>query len=255
MGRAIDHNGLYHVLSRGVDKRKIFLDDSDRLRFLHDIFEFNDVNPPANNGRFFQRNVIARADFEIGARGRRQRDPRKLLVRVHAFCLMPNHYHLMLSAIIEGGIPLFMKKLNMGYARHFNEKYERTGALFEGRFKSVAVTNQAHLLHLPHYIHLNPLDLAVPGWREREIYDYKKAMRFLEKYRWSSYLDYIGKKNFPSITQREFLTNLVGGPKEYRNEILKWLREIDRGHLDGSCLEWETGKVQEPTKQQRSVLR
>ena len=72
---------------------------------------------------------------------------------------MGNHYHLLLSERREGGISDFMRKVNVGYAKFFNEKYKRTGTLFQGRTKKVLVDSDAHFLHILHYIHLNPLDL------------------------------------------------------------------------------------------------
>ena len=143
---------LYHILSRGVDKRKIFLDDRDYLRGIHDLFEFNDIELSNNLTHFFQKNPK-----DVG-RPYIERKARKLLVKVHAFCLMPNHYHFLLSEIAENGISLFMKKFNGGYAKYFNEKYKRDGVLFEGRYKRIIIKNEAHFIHLPYYIHLNPLD-------------------------------------------------------------------------------------------------
>ncbi len=67
----------------------------------------------------------------------------------------------------------------------------------------------------------------MPKWKEREIENYKKAARFLENYRWSSLLDYIGKKNFPSVTQRGFLLKLLGEPGKYKKDFIKWLKEIN----------------------------
>lgn len=124
---------------------------------------------------------------DIASRANDGKEHRELLVNIHAFCLMPNHYHLLLTERIDGGISKFMKKVNMGYAKYFNQKYERKGALFEGRYKSILVKNDAHFIYLPYYIHLNPLDLIMPGWRKNKIYDYKKAIQFLENYRWSSF--------------------------------------------------------------------
>ncbi len=140
------------------------------------------------------------------------------------FCLMPNHYHLLVRPKIEGSLTKFMKRLNMGYARHFNEKYERTGALFEGRYKAIEVNQEPHFAHLPYYIHCNPLDLTAPEWRNGKLDNYKEAIEFLEKYRWSSFLDYIGKHNFPSVTQREFLLEFFNGPTEYKKSTYQWLR-------------------------------
>ena len=132
-----------------------------------------------------------------------------------------------------------MKKLNMGYAKYFNTKYKRSGALFQGRYKSVLIKDEAHFIHLPYYIHLNPLDLIAPKWRERELTtsNVVNIERFLEKYRWSSYLDYIGKENFPSVTQREFLQEFFGSPEEYKRDILKWLKEMDLGSVSKLTLE------------------
>lgn len=233
---------IYHVLSRGVDKRKIFLDDRDYLRFIHDLFEFNDQRSVVNNFYYFQKlrpdfrnsNVIARRYIGIGQGDRK---PRKLLVDILSFCLMPNHYHLLLMPKIEGAISKFMKKLNMGYARYFNERYERKGTLFEGRYKSIIVKNEAHFIHLPYYIHINPLDEIFPNWRKKEINDYLKAIKFLESYRWSSHLDYLGIKNFPSVTQREFLKEFWGGEKEYKKAIYDWLRELDIESIQDVILE------------------
>ena len=105
---------FYHVLNRGVEKRNIVLDEKDQLRFLHDLYVFNDANATLNY-------ILTKRHTE--------KQKRVLLVHLHAFCLMPNHYHLLLSPVRENGIPLFMKKLNMGYAKYFNEKYSRDGAL------------------------------------------------------------------------------------------------------------------------------
>lgn len=225
--------GLSHVLNRGVDKRKIFLDKQDYFRFVHDLFEFNDQERVNTTFYRFHRqsNDIASRKIKI------ERRPRKLLVDIIAFCIMPNHYHLLLAPRTKNGISKFMKKVNMGYAKYFNTRYERKGALFEGRYKSIAVKDEAHFIHLPYYIHLNPLDLYDHGWRNREIIDYSKAMNFLENYRWSSFLDYIGKKNFPSVTNREFLSKFLGGPKEYKNDTLRWLKELDLDEIRDFTLE------------------
>lgn len=222
---------IFHTLNRGVDKRKIFMDEQDHFRFIHDLFEFNDQQPLNNATYRFRKQYKDIASPYI------KKQPRKLLVNIHAFCLMPNHYHLLLSPKIEGAITKFMKKLNIGYAKYFNEKYKRSGALFQGRYKSVAVEKDAHFIHLPYYIHLNPLDLIAPEWRNKEISNFNKAIKFLDSYRWSSYLDYAGKKNFPSVTQRDFLLEFYGGSKEYKKNIIGWLQELDISEIKDSILE------------------
>lgn len=210
------------------------MDKQDHYRFIHDLFEFNNVNPSESVGRLFSKMSDLRSPTNL----KKAKKPRKLIVDVLAFCLMPNHYHLVIEAENKEKLIRFMRKLNIGYAKYFNKKYKRTGALFEGRYKSVPIETHAHFVHLPYYVHLNPLDMVVPEWRERKIdaKSYKKAVDFLQSYRWSSHLDYCGKKNFPSVTQREFLLKFFGGEVKYEKSILSWLKDMDLNSLDKSVV-------------------
>lgn len=133
---------------------------------------------------------------------------------------MPNHYHLLLSPVVENGIALFMKKLSMGYTKYFNERYGRSGALWQGKYKRVLIERDSHFLYIPFYIHLNALDLVYPEWRTGQVKDIRKALEYLNTYRWSSHLDYNGIRNFPSITQRELLSSLLGTKQHYEKEII-----------------------------------
>jgi putative transposase len=207
-------NETYHIYNRGVEKRKIFLDDKDYFRFIHDLFEFNDENPAFNVGYYFNSGQLKNI-----------RKPRKLLVEILIFTLMPNHFHLLLRQERGNGIVKFMQKLGTGYTMHFNQKYERVGSLFQGRFKAKLINKNSYFFHIPHYIHLNPLELIYGGSTS---IDWRKAMKFLENYRWSSFLDYIGKRNFPSVTSRNFLLKFLGGEKNYREETKKWLEEKEK---------------------------
>ena len=202
---------IYHIYNRGVEKRDIFMEDLDYFRFIHDLFVFN--------------NIDAVLPMEI------QPPKRKLMVEILAFALMPNHFHLLIRQKEKEGIVKFMQKLGTGYTMYFNQKYERVGSLFQGRFKAVAVLKEKHLLYLPFYTHLNCLDLIEPDWRNGKIENLKKAIKFLESYRWSSYLDYIGKKNFPSVTQRQFLLKCFGEEKEYKKSTVEWLKEVNQEKL------------------------
>lgn len=231
---------IFHVVNRGVDKKKVFLDERDYFRFIHDMFEFNDLDSSNTTHYLFNRrynDVGRRSNIEFNKVRAKKPKPRELLVNILAFCLMPNHYHLLLMPKVKDGVPLFMKKLNGGYAKYFNAKHERRGALFEGKYKRIVVRNEAHFIHLPYYIHLNPLDLIMPEWRERELKSHKRAIGFLENYRWSSHLDYLGKKNIPSVTQREFLLDFFDGHGGYRRSLEDWLKELDIGAMRELILE------------------
>ena len=214
---------IYHVLNRGVDKREIFLNNEDKYRFIHDLFEFNNVNPINNLTRRFRDDLKASGRPYINENSKN----RELLVEILAFCLMPNHYHLLIRPRVDDGLLKFMQRLNMGYAHYFNQKYERKGALFEGRYKSVPIIEESHFIHIPYYIHLNPLDLVAPEWRQRDINNYKEAIEFLDNYRWSSHLDYMGIKNFPSITSRNFLLKIFNGSDGYKKETEEWLKNLE----------------------------
>lgn len=214
-----DH--IYHIYNRGVDKRDIFMDDEDRFRFIHDLYEFNDKKPAPN---LYYKSPELKS-YEVGLR---KIQPRECLVDILSFCMMNNHLHLILRQVSDNGISEFMQKLGSGYTNYFNNKYERSGSLFQGKYKLKLVENEAQYVYLPHYIHLNPLKLVFPKWKENGVGDVKKAKRFLEEYRWSSYRDYIGKKNFPSIISQKFVSELYGGPQNYRNSIEIWLEDLPK---------------------------
>lgn len=217
---------LYHVLNRGVDKRTLFLDEHDCVRFIHDLYVFNDRAPAdANNGHWFSSRD---SNMDIVSPYINERK-RERLVEVHGCCLVGNHYHLLVSELAENGLSLFLRKLNVGYAKYFNERYKRSGTLFQGRTKKVLIKNEAQFLYILHYIHLNALDL-LPGaqkWRERDkdgIRNRREALEHLEKFRWSSYLDYIGKKNFPSVFTTRFFNEAYGN---YKQAIADYLRDAE----------------------------
>ena len=219
---------IYHIYNRGVDKRDIFMDDEDRIRFIHDLFEFNDENPALNIGDALSSKKLK--FLEVGL-PEIQRKPRKVLVDILAFCMMDNHYHLIVRQKAENGITEFMRKLGTGYTNYFNQKYERTGALFQGRFKSVCIKNNSHLMYLPIYIHLNPLDFKFKEWREKKIKNYIEAIEFLDSYRWSSYMDYTGQRNFSSLINKNFLLSRIGDEKKFKKEIINWLKNFDESQI------------------------
>jgi putative transposase len=215
-------NHIYHVFNRGVDKRDIFLNAQDYFRFIHSLYEFNDEDPVLNVQYYFDpRNMV------IGKRPViKDRKPRKILVEICLFTLMPNHFHLLLKQKAEKGIVRFMQKVGTGYTNYFNLKYKREGGLFQGRFKAAMIESNEQLQYIPQYIHLNPLKLNYGSstpivWRNK--------LKFLEQYRWSCFPDYIGKKNFPSVTQRKFLLNIFHGEKNYKKHIIDCLKESSKG--------------------------
>lgn len=156
-----------------------------------------------------------------------------MLVDIHGWALMKDHYHLLLSERIENGISLFLRKLNVGYANYVNERYERRGTLFRGRTKKILIEHNAHFLYILHYIHLNPLDYlqGAEKWRLRSksgIHNTNEALEYLTSYRWSSYLDYSGQKNFPSILTTSLFKDAFD---DYHESLREYLRDSE---LDGT---------------------
>lgn len=224
---------FYHTYNRGVEKRKIFLGNSDYLRGVHDLYEFNDKNSVVNSYRsivrFTKSHNLESNNLE------KIKEPRERLVDIGVWGLMPNHYHLFSSPIKDNGLTVFHKKLGVGFANFFNTKYERSGALFQGRYKKVPVTDDRQALQLICYIHANPLDLWKPNWKERGLtsLEIQNALKFLEKeYRWSSHLDWWGIKNFPSLIDFEFMHRFFDNPKEYREFFTDWLRYYEKNIQD-----------------------
>lgn len=221
---------LYHVLNRGVEKRTLFLDNRDHARFVHDMYEFNDTTPAGNAYRSFRPNQMMEIRSPSFLRSRER------IVDIHGWCLMGNHYHLLLSEKTEGGISQFMRKLNVGYAMYFNERYSRSGTLFQGRTKKIRINSDAYFLHILHYIHLNPLDFhkGSESWRGQKVKNAENAVRHLGAYRWSSYLDYSGKKNFPSILTTEFFGDVF---RNYGKTLTAYLKDIELSDVKPFLLE------------------
>lgn len=209
---------IYHVVLRAIEGFKLFRDSKDYLRMIHDLFVFNDSNPVISTCR--------KPEKLDGARSVLAPSKRKLLVDILAFCLMPNHIHLLIKQLQDGGISKFMRKIGAGYGGYYNKKYQRKGRLFDGRYRIVHVKTDNQLKIVFVYIHTNPVAILVPNWKERGTKgsELQKVIRFLENYRWSSYPDYLGNKNFPSLTSREFLLNEIGGTKEAQRFVNDWLQ-------------------------------
>lgn len=199
------NGAVYHIILRGLDNNMIFKDDNDYYRGIFSIYEFNNSNPVdiwLRRKQRKQEKLLEGPSFKLP-----QRD---LLVDILAFCFMPNHLHLLLKQKKDDGITKFMKKLGTGYATYFNKKYQRKGYVFQSRFLSVHTKDDNQLQIVLNYIHANPASLIEPNFKSMGIKNLKEAIHFIEQYKWSSYQDYIGIKNFPSITEREFIGEMVG---------------------------------------------
>lgn len=146
-------NGYYHVYNRGVEKRIIFEDAQDYKVFLNYLKEY--LSPPPSLEERIKPFILKGSSFQgIPHLPKNYFNQLELL----AFCLMPNHFHLLIKQKGKGVMANFMRSLATRYSMYFNKKYSRVGPLFQGIYKAVMITNNNHLLHLTRYIHLNPLE-------------------------------------------------------------------------------------------------
>ncbi|MDD2935183.1 MAG: transposase [Candidatus Pacebacteria bacterium] len=163
----------YHIYNRGVDKRYIFKDKSDVWRFIKGILLFNKIDNIGSIQDALKINTIHGSLASV--------DYKKLieqsggLVEIVAICLNPNHYHLLAKQISDNGVSKFMHKLGTGYTKHINEKENRNGSLFQGKFKAKLIETNQQLLYTSAYINLNyeihgitrdDLDLVFSSWDE-----------------------------------------------------------------------------------------
>ncbi len=171
---------FYHIFNRGADKRDIFTDEQDYRRFLFSMKGFNDINSTLN---FYRR---------LNVRSRTSLKPIKQepLVKILCYCLMPNHFHLVARQLEENGITSFMRKIGTGYTNYFNQKYKRSGVLFQGKFKSILIEGDEYLNYLIQYIDLNPLELIEPNWKGEGLKNWDKSKEFLKSYQWTNCNDY-----------------------------------------------------------------
>ena len=219
---SIEVGGIYHIVNRGVDKRKIFMKEQDYARFVLGLHFFNDSDPRYDIWTSFKSNKQQTLAILGSSDDPRIADDRNPLVNLLAFTLMPNHFHLIIQEITDGGTSTFMKKM-AGYSRYFNQQYDRRGTLFQGRYKAVPIQDDIQLGNAFVYVHTNPVELKEPEWKDLKVKNAQNALNWLETYRWSSYHDYKGKPSFPTVTQRDFFLDFYGGEQGCRQAVEDWV--------------------------------
>lgn len=188
----------YHCFNRGIDKRVTFESDSDCRRFIQLLYLANDTKP-VERGNFWH------VKHEDVLRLRRESP----IVSIGAYCLMRNHYHILMQETIEGGISRFMQKLGTGYSMYFNEKKRRIGNVFIKPFRSRHVGSDPYLRRVTQYIHLNPAELFERRWKKGYVKEMANLELALKKYSFSSMPDYYGALRVEgSILNREALSLL-----------------------------------------------
>ena len=194
----------YHIFNRGVGKKIIFKDDRDRIRFLFLILYFQTENNFPQISRIVSSYIKHRV-FDIN-NDIKNEIIKERFVELTGFVLMPNHFHLIVKEIKEGGMGKYMQRVLNSYTKYFNTRYDISGHLFGGPYKAVHVEDDKQLLYLSAYIHLNPRELS--EW-------YKKENLFP----WSSYQDYIEENRWDKVLKTEIVLEQFKDKKEYKNFV------------------------------------
>ncbi|MEA4925836.1 MAG: transposase [Syntrophomonadaceae bacterium] len=186
IAREYSGTGIYHIIVRGINRQTIFFEENDYHRYLETIERFT-------------------SDGEATVLG---------------YCLMSNHVHLLIQEN-RTSISKIMKKIGTSYAYWYNRKYERTGHVFQDRFKSENIEDDSYLLTVIRYIHQNPVKAGITS----------KA----EKYPWSSCRVYYGEKEYPpGLTQVSFILGIFAyGLNDARERFMQFIEEKN----EDECLE------------------
>jgi len=207
----MEENIFYHILNRGVDKKKIFQDLNDYIYFMDNLFGLNNKN-------------IALPYSYRKSKNHRNRIPMIKIVDIVCWCLMPNHFHSLVKEKINKGAGLFSKKITSSHTHYFNLKNDRNGVLFQGRSKILPVERDEYFLWLPFYIMSNPLKLVEPQWKEKGIKNLKKALEFLENYKYSSFPNLIGKNSFSEIINKNLFYKIYDtNEKKFKKDFIEFV--------------------------------
>jgi putative transposase len=201
----------YHIYNRGNSKQKIFIDKNDYQRFVDLLYAVN------SEDKFnFSDSIKGISVYERSAKNK--------LISIGAYCLMPNHFHILVTPLSEEGLSRFMQKLSTAYAMYFNKKNNRTGSIFEGKFKAEHLKDDIYLKYIFSYIHLNPIKLIQKDWKEIGLRDKQKAIDYLNNYKYSSFLDYLDKeRNENLILKKKDFPDYFLNKKGFIKEIMTWI--------------------------------
>jgi putative transposase len=209
---------IKHVFNRGVNKINTFNTDADRERFIECLYKFNNKDSAI---RSEAENFFA--------------DPppqEEKIVEILKWTLIPNHFHLLLYEVVEGGITEFVKRLGNGYTKYFNIKNKRSGYLFQNTAKMILLENDQQFLYIPYYLDMNALDTKFINWKEDGIKDTKLAINFLNNYKWSSFSDYTRQpatltsgRDYSCVINKEMFYDLFDvNEEQYQKEIASLIK-------------------------------
>ena len=198
----------FHIYNRGNRKGPIFYDDLDRIRFLFTILIFQ-FDIKITKTKKILRNITCLDDLITLVQPWRL-TKNKRLVKLHTFCLMPNHFHIILEELETGSRSNYMMRVLDSYTKYFNSRYKLVGHVFQGNYRSKIIDNDLYLLALSAYIHNNPLKLNISKEKQSELI------------KWSSYYDYTVKNRWGIFLETETISIFFKDKKDYSDFVLRW---------------------------------
>jgi putative transposase len=190
----------YHIFNRGINRRLTFINKREYQRALSSLQYCLYSKRPVSYSKF----LTLDQDLRQIIIEKLNKVPK--LVKVIAFCLMPNHFHLLVKQQLDNGISKLLGDFQNGYTRYFNTRNNRSGPLFNTQFKAVLIETDEQLVHVSRYIHLNPYTAFII-----------KEIEELENYNWSSLPEYINTQS--KITESEEILSLFKNAQAYQKFI------------------------------------
>lgn len=165
---------FYHIYNRGIEKRTTFVNRRNYQRMLELLKFYSFKVVPLRYSRFIElpKDRQQQIYLKMVESGK--------LIDIVSFCLMPNHFHILLKQLHENGIKIFVSNISNSYTKYFNTKNNRQGSLFQGTFKAILVEDDEQLIHLMRYIHLNPVSGSMINLDELGFYEWCSHKYFLE---------------------------------------------------------------------------
>jgi len=196
---------FYHVYNRGNLKQNIFTEERDWVRFLFLLLYFQSPIVFYNISRSvssFVRHRVFNIEDNL-----RQKIIKNRTVELTCFCLMPNHFHLIVRETKNNGISNYMQRIQNSYTKYCNIKYQKSGHLLQGPFKIVRIKDNNQLLYLSTYIHRNPIELN------------RENPRYYYDYTWSSLQDYTNKNRWGELLKTDIIACQFSGKEKYENFV------------------------------------
>lgn len=212
----------YHIYSRTILNTPEFKNNKNAERLTQAFLLANSTNSSAAF-HYLRNTENAKLEkaLEIAMLGEK-------LVDILCYCIMPDHYHLLLKESKDNGVTNFVRKCNTSIAKYVNIKTDRLGPLFESRFKAKHINTNEYLLHLSLYIHLNPLDIiSGKEWREHKLENWNAKNKNLLSYPWSSLRFFLNEEyKDPILSGTEIILEQFNNRKEYESFLREWSENV-----------------------------